>query len=347
MTSSSRTLALALFTKQLAVALNSGLPVQSALEVLGKSDDAFAKVVDGLLESISQGHRMSRALDGYPKVFSPLYRRLVQVGEQTGSFVTVFELLASWLERESKVSKKVVSALVYPLFVLGTTAIASILMAFTVLPSFLQVLEDLNAPLPLPSRILIALVKISLNPVSWLVAGGALGAWAFFFRQWLKSDDGRLSFEKAMRAVPVLGTLLRDLSLTRLFICLELSTRVGLDMRRSLLVSSAACGSLVVEEDFKYLLEAVQEGASVSEYMNGRKDLYPRNVSGLVNIGEETGKLAKIFGIIGRYYEDEVEHSVEIFIALLEPVLLGFVSVMAGGVMLALLLPLYNVLLSI
>ena len=338
---------LAVYTKQLAVSLNSGIPLYDALEVVGESNRKFERLTVQILMSLGSGHTLSKSLRPHSKIFSPLFIRLVQVGEQTGGLYQVFGKLADWLERETEVLSRTQTALMYPLVVVLVTLACGFITTVAVLPPFVDILTQLNAPLPLPSRLLISAISIVSHPVAWLVGGGAIASWVYFLKQWLSAKDGRRTLELLLLSTPGLGTLCRDLTLARLFFALEMALEVGLDSVRSLRVASRACGSVLIEEDFNNLHQAIMEGSTINEYLVRRPEFYPPHVVGLFHVGEESGKLSAVVRSLARFYEDEVEYRQEMFLALIEPLLIGLVSFFSGCVMVALLLPLYNVLLTL
>lgn len=168
--------------------------------------------------------------------------------------------------------------------------------------------------------------------------------WGYFLRNWLKSGSGKLTLDRFLRSLPGVGVLVRDTSLVRIFLFLQITSTVGLDLLKSLKISAQASGSSVIEQDFKGLVVTITEGSSIHGYLDRSSELYPKDVVGIISVGEEAGGMSDCFKYLGRYYEQEVEYRVDSLLAMLEPLLTALVSLFVGAVVLSLLLPLYSVL---
>lgn len=335
---------LAIFSKELALMLNAGLSIQDALEVLIKSHSSFQEPLNRVQQGLFNGARLSEAMNREADTFGKAYVHTVRLAEETGSLVAVFALLAEWQEREVKLLAKASQAFIYPAFVVFVSLLGALVFGVSCLPLFMEVLTEIGGTLPFVSQLLLTGTRLFLNPLSWFLGFLALGLWAAFLKNWLATDDGLFEFEKLLRSLPYLGILVRDISLARVFVSLNLTTRVGLDMLRALKVSAQASGSAVLMRDFQSLMAAVTEGLNIHQYLESVPQLYPKDVVGLVCVGEEGAGLEKCFKYLSIYYEREVEYRLATFLAILEPLFTGLVSVFVGVVVLALLLPLSSVL---
>lgn len=340
-------LELSMLFRQLSVGLNSGLSIISVLDILAESNERYRDVVQEVAQRIATGWKLSHALKKQGSVFPPLVWRLAAVGEETGNLGSIFARLADWQEKESKMLSKVVSALVYPGTVVGTTIICFWLMARTVLPTFVKLLSDLGTTLPLPTRILLTIVNLLQSPVFYIFALLVIPSAFFFLKGGLKTENGQRNFEKLLWSVPILGLALHHLALARLFNALYLSISVGMNTLRSLRLGFPACGSFILKDDGEMLIADLQEGTALSEHMSGRPDLYPTFVTGLIRVGEEAGGLDLTYRHLAEFYETEVDSVVQKLLDLLEPLLIASVSLIAGAAMLSLLLPLSKVLQSL
>lgn len=334
---------LAVFSRELALLLQAGLTIQDALGVLIESHSDFGEALSVVQRSLSQGRKLSEALLAQSHIFGKVYGRSVALAEETGSLVAVFVRLADWQEKEMRILSKATQALIYPAFVILVSVIGALVFALSCLPLFTEVLQELGGTLPLPTQLLIGTVRTLTHPVAWFVVLLALGLWALYLRSWLQSDDGRHDFEMLLRSLPVVGVLIRDLSLARIFASLRLTNLVGLNLAKGFRASAEASGSRVLVRDAKELTSAIMEGMPVHQYLETRPEFYPRDVVGLMCVGEESGGLDRCFSALSDYYEREVEYRVAAFLAMLEPLVTGLVSLFVGVIILALMLPLASV----
>ena len=335
---------LLLFTRQFEVAVNSGVPIAQALANIRVGDSRLTQAIEEIQASLGAGEYLSGALRKHPDLFEPLYLNLVRLGEETGRLASILTLLADRQEVELAQRGRLTSALVYPALVLAVTLGAGLAISLTVLPPFLKVLVEMEVSLPLLTRLLVGGIGLAGQPLTWVVVAALAFGWGTFLHQWLSSRPGRLHLEKVLREMPLLGPLLRDVSLSRWCAGLYVGLRAGLTTTASIGHAAASCDSPVLEDDGKVLVAMVTEGASVSEYLRTKTELYPRTVVGLVAIGEQAGKLPEMFFVLMNYFQEESEHRTKMLLGFVEPLLLGTVSVVAGTTMLALLLPLYSLL---
>jgi type IV pilus assembly protein PilC len=338
---------LLIFTKQVEVALQSGLPVHIALDVCAGTAGPLQQAVQQVLKLIFRGETLSRALEDHPQIFGDLYRSLIQMGEKTGTLTEAFGLLAVWLEEENHRRAKVRTVLIYPALVLLVAAVMGGFTALFVLPPFLEVLTEIGAPLPLPTRLLMTMTGLITKPAAWVTLLLLIGAWVAFLKQWLATPEGRLSLDRVLLSVPILGHVLRDLSLMRMCAALSAVLQAGTDIVQGLQQASATAQSAVLEEDVQLMISKVQLGETISSHMESQAEIYPKTMSSLIHVGEEIGRLPRMFGLLKVYFEDEVEYQLATITALLEPVLIGGLALLVGGILLALLLPLYSFLTTI
>jgi type IV pilus assembly protein PilC len=338
---------LLVFTRQIEVALRAGLPIHQAFEICVVDDPQLKAAVDETLKRMLSGAKLSKSLSRHPKIFSEMYRNMIRVGEQTGALHQVFGLLVKWLESENERSQKVRAALVYPAIVVLVTVVLGAFMGLVVLPPFLDVLEDMEVPLPLLSRGFVACVGLLSQPISWIILSIVTGLWLVFLKQWLATKEGRLSFDRLLRSIPILGPVVRDLSLMRLSAALSAVLRVGCTATDGLRQAAGSSGSAVLEEDVEILIAKLEMGESISSHMLDANHLYAQPMGSLVRVGEETGRLPIIFDVLRKYFREESEHQLDMLTSLLEPFLIGTVSILVGSVLLALLLPLYSYLTTI
>lgn len=314
------------------------------LEVLQEQteDPILAEITSRLARRIQQGYTLSTSLNQYPQVFPHFFVRLVSVGENTGRLVAAIDHLADTLEKEHALSQKVQAALIYPAFVIAVTCILTILLFRTVLPGFMSIFDSFGVPLPWITRLVMFLTALSASPKVWLLGAAMLLTGAVAFRRWLRAEKNLLLAYRALVLVPILGGILHYTSLARFCWILALTLETGLSLLKAVALAGEASGSPTLRHDLPHLLDNLQEGEEMGRHFASRPHLYPSLLAHFVNLGEESSNLVECVRRAGSWFESEVEERIELFKASLEPLLMGFVSLMVGTIVLAVFLPLYG-----
>ena len=333
---------LSLYTRQLAVLINCGVPFPQSFRSLTRGDDptlnrTFSQVAD----QIETGMYVSGACGQHPHVFPLYYLGLLQVGEASGSLARLLEELATHLDRSDRLQKKVRQALVYPL-VLCTTCLLLLLFLLTyILPLMTPIFEQAGAPLPLLTRTCLALANALNRPETWAGLGLLAGAAYLLFRQVQEAEVNsplRRSRDRFLLGFPALDQLLRWTVLAQTFKLMALMVGAGVEIR---LIISTVYRCVNYQEYREALLEvedALMEGASLAEALQ-RSPLFPSGAVQMVTVAEETGRLPQMLKIAAELYEDQAATLTGTLVDLLEPLLLCAASLLVGTVCVAVLLP--------
>ena len=335
---------LVLFCRQLQVMMASGVPIYQALEVLKEREDqpGFSRAVDTLAQKIGQGHRLSRALRLFPRVFDMVFASLVAVGEETGQLDKCLERLARWKERDLEIRRKIVSALTYPALVLLLTAAMTFFLFTFILPGFIEVFANMGAELPLPTKVLITLTNMVASPVFWLLAI-VLGVFSTqAFTRYARSDRGSVELTLLLLTVPLLGPMVLNASIARFAASVATMLDSGMDLTRALALGAQATGNPAIRQDSNRVLQDIRMGALTSLTLSVRPDLYPNNLIQMVSVGEEASDMAEMFKRAAEFHEEEANHLVDTLGAALEPLLLAGVAFLLGFVLISVFLPLYS-----
>jgi type II secretory pathway component PulF len=334
---------LVVFTRQLVVLVQNGVPIVEALRGLRDLPESpdFAEVLDRVLHSISSGQSLSLALKAFPTVFPPVYATMVNIGEQTGALDSSLLSLSDWLEHDDSVRRKLMSALTYPVFVLALAMALGFALFYAIMPRFVEIFASLNAPLPVITRLLIWFTGLVRAPSTFVVAAIvfvlALHGWGVLRRQhWF-----RAALYTRLLQVPFLGGMLLSCSLSRYAASLSVTLEAGMPLTRALMLAARASESPLFEADAPLAREAIEQGSSLTEHM-ARQEIYPALLVQMVHSGEEASRLPTMLGRTASFCSLELESKIETFGAALEPLLLLGVSLVVGGVMLAIFIPLYS-----
>ena len=332
---------LAAFTRQFAVLVDAGLPLVQCLDVLGRQEEdrRFAATIHAVRSDVEDGSTLADALRAHPRSFDPLYTSMVAAGEAGGVLDTILERLAAHVEKHAALRGQVRSAMTYPLAVLAVAAVVVGAILWKVIPTFAALFEGLGAVLPLPTRIVIA-ASDSFALAAPLLGLGALGA-ALAFRRYYSTRGGRLAIDGVALRLPALGGVVRRNAVARFCRTLSALLGAGVPILESLEITAGTAGNAVVEDAVLRTRAAIERGEPVAAPLRDTR-VFPVLVTQMINVGETTGALDKMLAKVADFYEEEVDRAVAGMTALLEPVLVAVLGVVVGGIVVAMYLPVFD-----
>lgn len=335
---------LIVFTKELALMLRVGISINSAFQLLAgyQEDEKMRKIIESLGTSIRTGSTVSRALLKYPGVFSPLYHALVEIGETSGQLPRMLEELSGYQEKEFKTKRQIISALTYPVFVMGSTIIIlSVLMAYYV-PSFVKFLVDMRVELPFTTRILVAATHLIQNPAVVISTIISFLILCFLYRNYGKTIVGRFYIDSIKMKIPVVGEIIILSDLTRFARAFALMYRCGVQVSDIMEASKDVVQIEPIKEVLRECNVEIFNGESFSRSLGDKKHIPPLMKSFLF-LGEETGDMVTSMEKVSEIYDGQISYRIECLISLLEPLFMAFVASFVGFVGLSLFLPIYSV----
>jgi general secretion pathway protein F len=333
---------LALATRQLASLVSAGLPLAVALSTLVEQaeDEALREVLRAVRGDINSGHRLADALARHPKVFPQVYWATIAAGEQAGSFGTVLERLAQYLEDRQALRSKLLAAATYPAIVtLVAFGIVFFLMSYVV-PQVVEVFQQTRQTLPLPTRVLLALSGFFRVFGVWLLLALLGVGWAL--RAWLSRPGPRTLLDRRTLRVPFLGRLISGIDTARFAATMAMLTEAGVPILRALAAAEATLGNRVLRGAVLDAIERVREGSTLARALTATK-AFPPVLIRLIEVGEATGQLPKMLGHAARNQAYEVERRATAFATLLEPVLILLMGAAVLGIVVAVLMPIIEI----
>ena len=334
---------LAVFSRQFATMINSGLSLLRTLIILSEQTEnpTLAKAIAALRDDVERGSSLSAAMSKHPKIFSKLYISMVKAGETGGQLDVVLVRLAESLEADYKLRQKVKSAMTYPVIVTGISVLLVAVMLVFIVPTFASMFEDLGGELPLPTKILVlvsdqAKILVPLGIV--LFVAGFIG----YKKMRERSPDFRLRTDQAKLKVPVFGGLFQKIALSRFVRTLGLLLRAGVPVLQALDIVSDTSGNEIIGRAALDVKESVRSGESMSEPL-GRHGVFPPMVIQMIAVGEDTGALDSMLDKIGDFYDQEVESTTESLTALIEPLMIAGLGGIVGGMVIALYMPMFKI----
>lgn len=329
------------FTRQFATMVNAGLPITEALLILrSQAKGSMQKLVATIMADVEGGESLSVSLSRHPSVFSPTYIALVKSGEVGGVLDDVLIRLADNLEKQEEFNGKIKSALIYPIvIVVGMVGVAIILMIF-VIPRLTALYTDFNASLPLPTKILMGISGFVLKAWPFLLA--ALGLGVYGYTKYRKTTIGRRKTDELLFKLPVIGDFQRQVILTEVTRTLSLMVGAGVSILEGLNITAGVVNNVVVSDALKDAAIQVEKGFPVAFSFARHPEAFPFILSQMIAVGEETGKMEEVLKKISRIFEMESDEKVKTLTAAIEPIVMILLGVGVGFMVIAVILPIYN-----
>jgi type IV pilus assembly protein PilC len=331
------------FTRQLAVFVKAGIPITEALDIIGDetSDVALRRTISGMVEDLSNGGYLSDAAAKHPEAFPKYYVGILQSAELTGKLDETLDNLAGYLEREVETKAKVVSALSYPMVVMVLAVLTVVVLAGYVLPQFKPLFEELDADLPLPTRMLLGVATIFTDYV--YIPAGVIILFAVGTFWLFKTDSGKPYKDKFVLHIPIIKGIVEYALLERFCRILGAMVKAGVPLPDGFRTTVEATDNTVYRETLGSAQEIMLEGGGFARPL-ADTGLFPGAAKQMFKVGEETGTLDEQLEVASIYFDRELESRIKKFTTMFEPIMIIFVGVIVGFVAMALVSAMYGVL---
>jgi type IV pilus assembly protein PilC len=329
-------------SRQLGAFVRAGLPLIDAVHTLGEeaSNSSVRRMMAEIEEGLRGGERLSDCLDRHPKVFPDFYRGILRSAELTGQLDTVLDQLAKYLERDLEARRKVKQAMIYPTIIALMSVVTVAVLAGFVLPRFKTFFASLNAKLPLPTRMLLAVTSFLTQ--WWLVLIGGIVAIGLLIFVALRTEGGRFVRDRIALKLPVIGVTIQYALVERFTRILGSMVTAGVPLPEALRVATESLHNLVYERALALVGEFMLAGEGLAKPLANSK-LFPITAIQMVRVGEETGSLDTQLGVTAEYYETELDYKIKKLTALFEPAVIVVMGVIVGFVAVALVSAMYGV----
>jgi len=333
---------LVVFSRQLATMIDAGIPLVNALGILAEQieNEDFRVIVGNVRQDIEAGMSFCDALAKHPVVFSDLFVNMVKAGEASGMLNEILDRLATFMEKQAALNRKIISSLVYPAVVVSMAVIITAVLLIKVVPTFKGIFDSLGGTLPLPTQVLIFASDMLRKYFLFLVI--FLGVSTYLFKRFLKTQKGRYRFDRFTLKVPVFGALLRKLAVAKFSRTFSTLVKSGVSVLSALEIVSKTSGNKVVEEAVVNCSKSVRNGEPISRPL-AKSGVFPPMVTRMINVGEQTGQLEKMLSKIADFYDDQVDAAAGALTSLIEPLVIAFLGIVIGGIVIALFLPIFKI----
>jgi type IV pilus assembly protein PilC len=330
-----------IFTRQFATMINSGLPLVQALDILAKQTEnkSLAETTKEVVYDVESGHTLADALGKHGHAFSQLFVNMVAAGEAGGILDTILMRLATFLEKNDALIRKVKGAMIYPAVIVSVAVVAITVLLLFVIPVFETMFASVGLALPLPTRIVIGLSKF-LKTYWWAIGGGMFAAMVLF-RRYYKTPSGKLTVDKMLLRLPVLGDVLRKSAVSRFTRTLGTLISSGVSILDGLEITAKTAGNRVIQDAIMASRSSIASGETIAQPLQ-KSNVFPPMVISMIAVGEQTGGLDEMLAKIADFYDEEVDAAVSGLLSLLEPMMIVFLGVVVGGMVVAMYLPIFD-----
>jgi type IV pilus assembly protein PilC len=314
--------------------------MHEALESLMRvqADSLSLWVTPELCKRVTNGHRLSTSVAMFPRIFPATYIALVRASEETGKLILVLNRLADWLDRREKIERHVKKALTYPMFVLITAVLLTLGLFRTVIPGILGTVTGLGVELPWPTQVLLTIVEIIEQPLTWLGVAAIIIAFVLYAR----TPEGWQKLLLFAIYTPVLGPILTFSSCSRYAHTMSMLLESGVDIIRAAKIAADASANPLIKRDSMRVTKALREGSYYGEVL-ATSLIYPPLLVDMIRVGDESGRMASLIRRCGEMMEEDTMHKVDTFLNLLEPLVLGAISCGVGFIVVAVLMPMSSI----
>ncbi|MBP2620302.1 type II secretion system F family protein [Streptococcus panodentis] len=332
---------ISLFCKQMSVMLNSGIPLNNAVDILEQQSDAknLKASLKIISKSLKEGNQLSKAMLDQEGLYPDLLIRMIQAGEKTGKLDEVLEKMSEHYTKELKTSRQIRGAMIYPA-VLAFLAVAAVLaLLYVVIPSFSGIFEQSGMAMPLPTRIVLAASNFVRS--YWYILFGVVGLLVFLFLRYRSTETGRYQLDQLKLWLPVIKGPMQKIITARFASTLAILTSAGIPLVEAIESAAATTNNAVVIDKLKTANEGLQKGERLTG-MIAATGLFPPMMLSMVKIGEESGSLESMLNKTSDFYEEELETAIKQLLSLLEPAMIIVMGVIIGGIVASVMLPMFE-----
>jgi type IV pilus assembly protein PilC len=331
------------FTRQLATLVDAGLPLLRGLRVLEKQErhPTLKSIIGELALAIEGGSTFSEGLAQHPKVFNRLFVNMVKAGELGGVLEVVLNRLSEFMEKAQKIKGKVIAAMFYPVAVLIVAVGILMILMVKVIPAFRTVFEGMleGRSLPAFTRLVLGISELVKDHIVYTSAGVAV--FVVLFMLFIRTKFGRHAFDKFKLKMPVIGPVVSKVAISRFTRTLGTLVSSGVPILQALTIVKETAGNVVISNAVNAVHESVKEGETITAPLEA-SGVFPPMVISMVDVGEQTGALPEMLLKIADNYDDEVDNAVSAMTSLLEPIMIVFLAVIVGSIVIAMFLPLID-----
>lgn len=331
------------FARHLSIVIKAGLPILEGLKMIRKQTNSrnLLRVIDQIMIDVANGQFLATSLERFPEVFDSFFVSIVKVGEASGTLASNLLYVAEEMKKSHDLKNKIRSAMIYPLIIMLATVVLVSFLVFFVFPKILPIFASLHVQLPLPTKILIIVAEFLIANGLWIL----VGLIAFFIgaRILLSLAPVRFLFNRAIFALPIFSQLTIEINMASFTRILSVLLKGGIKIVEAINITAQTFDNLVYKRELLAAAEEIKKGGQLAQYLSAHKWIFPVLLSGLIEIGENTGNLEDNLVYLSDYYREEVELSIKNLTVLIEPLMLLAMGMIVGFVAISIITPIYQI----
>lgn len=331
-----------IFCRQFSTMIDAGLPIVQCLDILFSQQEnpTLKKMLKTIKDTVEGGSTLADALKKFPNHFDSLFVNMVAAGEAGGILDVILKRLSGYMEKAAKLKRKVKGAMVYPaITVFVAVAVVAVILVF-VIPVFQKMFEDFGGSLPMPTQVVIQLSEFVKSKIHFMII--AIVLFVIAYRQYYKTDKGRLIIDSIYLKMPIFGILLRKVAVAKFTRTMGTMLGSGVAILEALDIVAKTAGNKVIENAIYSVRSGIAEGRTMADPLQS-SGVFPQMVCQMISVGESTGALDAMLEKIADFYDEEVDQAVENLTAMIEPVMIIFLGTVAGGLIVAMYLPIFKI----
>ncbi|MEK7195364.1 MAG: type II secretion system F family protein [Patescibacteria group bacterium] len=331
------------FARHLSIVVKAGLPILEGLRMIKRQTPSrsLSSIIEQLIVDVSNGQFLAASMERFPHVFNSFFVNIVRVGEASGTLADNLLYLSSELKKTRDLKNKIRSAMIYPIIVMIATVVLVSFLIFFAFPKILPILSSLNVPLPLPTKILMVISQFLIDNGLYVIIG--LVIFGILMRLLLFLDSVRFILHLTIFFIPVLSRLTIDINMANFTRVLSVLLRGGIKIVEAVTITAQTFDNLVYRKALMQAAEDIRRGEQLAQFLSVHKNIFPMLISGLIEIGENTGNLEDNLNYLSEYYQDESEMSIKNLTTLIEPLLLLTMGLVVGFVAISIITPIYSI----
>lgn len=330
---------MALMTRQLASLIKANIPLVEALTALVDQleNERLKVTISQVRQDVNEGSSLAKALAKHPKLFDTIYVNMIEAGESSGNLGLVLLRLADLKEAQMRLRAKVISGMTYPAIMLTVGFFLTIAIFTFVIPKLTKIFESMNKPMPVQTKFLLFLSNVIVN--YWFLIGGALFVAYWIFKRYIKTENGRARWDAFKLTLPVIGSLVRMIAVTRFSNTMATLLGSGVPILTAMNISKNLVENVPISQAISAARENITEGQSIADPLK-RSGQFPPMMIHMIAIGEKTGELPNMLQNVAETYEDQVNSKIDTMTAMLEPAMIIGMAVGVGFVIMSVMMPL-------
>lgn len=330
------------FLQNLGVMVKAGISLSQALKTLAlqSHNQRFSRVLTEVQEKVETGQALGEVVSAYPKVFNELFVNMVKAGEVSGRLEESLKELYTQMKKDHALVSKIKSAMTYPvIIIIAMIGIGSLMIVF-VIPKITSLFDDINAELPISTKILIALSDFTLNYIVFIGIGLVALVAGFFWA--IKQKTGKKIFHSFLLKLPIVSRIIKKINLARFARTLSSLIKTDIPIIQTFQITSRVVGNVFYQEALHTMAERIKKGEAIEESLKAYPKLFPPVVVQMVAVGEQTGSIDTILAELANFYEEEVNQTMSNLPTIIEPILLLILGAAVAGMSVAVIMPMYS-----